>query len=838
MRSAAEIMHHLLPFALGCLGPALIHAAEPEPKIYRGHVEPHWLGENVFWYRNDLPAGNREFVLVDASNATRLPAFDHARAAAALGPFRGQDGAAPQLPVELLEFSPSRDSVVLHGRSRSWRLNLASYEVSVDRGAAAIIPPGSEPNTALEWPILFINRSGGKLDVHRFAATGGERPVRELLDTARWETKSAAGDVWLVTAPSGRTRTVLRGMLAPLTVAIGSEDVSLSPDLPSAAPPPTSVRSPNGKWEAVVREHNLWLRATSGSETFALSFDGSPGNTFRHDTSRSRLVRMQYDLPESPHSRPDVVWSPDSTHLVALQTRQVPERRVQLIESSPRDQLQPRPQSYPYLKPGDEIPTPRPRLFEVGTQREIAINASLFLNPWDLTQLRWQSDSSSFTFLYNQRGHQVLRLVAVDAATGAARAMVEERSDTFIHYSGAASFHEQIARTGEVVWTSERSGWNHLYLFDASSGQLKHALTRGDWTVRSVDRVDPAARVVWFFGGGIVPGQDPYHAHLCRVNFDGSELAVLTSGDGTHSVRWSPMRSHFIDTWTRVDLPPVAELRRARDGALVCALETADASEVLARHGQWPERFVAKGRDGATDIHGIIHRPRSFDPTKSYPVIERIYAGPHGFHVPKDTGPRTYDPLVERGFIVVQIDGMGTAGRSKKFHDVCWKNLADAGFPDRIAWIRAAAAKFPGFDLTRVGIYGTSAGAQSALGALLWHGDFYHAAASDCGCHDNRMDKIWWNEQWLGWPVGPHYAASSNVTHAHLLRGKLFLAVGELDRNVDPSSTYQVADALVRADKSFEYLVMPGAGHGVFRTSYGRKRLEDFFVKTFLSLKP
>ncbi|HZN66446.1 MAG TPA: S9 family peptidase, partial [Tepidisphaeraceae bacterium] len=260
-----------------------------------------------------------------------------------------------------------------------------------------------------------------------------------------------------------------------------------------------------------------------------------------------------------------------------------------------------------------------------------------------------------------------------------------------------------------------------------------------------------------------------------------------------------------------------------------------DVSEWTAAGGRFPHRFVAKGRDGVTDIYGIIHRPRDFDPSRRYPVIESIYAGPQSAHVPKSFRARHgQQRLADRGLIVVQIDGMGTSHRSKQFHDVCWKNLGDAGLPDRIAWMKAASAKHPEMDLSRVGVYGGSAGGQNALGALLFHGDFYDAAVADCGCHDNRMDKVWWNEQWMGWPVGPEYAASSNVTHAHKLQGKLMLIVGELDRNVDPASTMQVANALVRADKDFDLLVIPGAGHGAGSGPYGRRRTEEFFVRHLL----
>jgi dipeptidyl aminopeptidase/acylaminoacyl peptidase len=379
---------------------------------------------------------------------------------------------------------------------------------------------------------------------------------------------------------------------------------------------------------------------------------------------------------------------------------------------------------------------------------------------------------------------------------------------------------------------SERDGWNHLYLYDAKTGRVKNQITRGEWVVRGVDRVDKETRQIWFRAGGIHRGQDPYYVHYCRVNFDGSSLVVLTEGDGTHSVEYSPGRKFLIDSYSRVDMPAVTELRRAEDGKLVAVLERGNASALLETGWQAPERFVAKGRDGETDIHGVIVRPTHFDPRNKYPIIESIYAGPQSAFVPKafSAMPRMME-LAELGFVVVQMDGMGTSLRSKKFHDVCWKNIGDAGFPDRVLWIKAAAAKYPYLDVTRVGIYGTSAGGQNALGGLLRHGDFYKAGVADCGCHDNRMDKIWWNEQWMGWPVGPHYAEQSNVTMAGKLQGKLLLMVGEMDRNVDPASTTQVVNALVKANKDFEFLVVPGAGHGVAGSPYGKRRLQDFFVR-------
>jgi len=408
--------------------------------------------------------------------------------------------------------------------------------------------------------------------------------------------------------------------------------------------------------------------------------------------------------------------------------------------------------------------------------------------------------------------------------------VVEEKSPTFIDYSQKGYLH-WLDDTGELLWASERDGWNHLYLYDTKTGAVKTQVTRGPWVVRGVERIDAEQRVAWLRVMGTRASEDPYHFHLARVNLDGTGLKVLTEGDGTHKWDWSPDQRSFIDTWSRVDQPPVIELRRASDGQRMCELERADASALLATGWRGPERFVAKGRDGKTDIHGIIFRPQNFDASKKYPVIEQIYAGPHDFFVPKAWSRfGGQQALADLGFVVVQIDGMGTNWRSRAFHDVCFKNLKDGGFPDRIAWMRAAATTRPWMDLTRVGIFGGSAGGQNALAAVLFHGDFYKAAVADCGCHDNRMDKIWWNEAWMG-EMGPHYADNSNVTHAKNLTGKLLLSVGELDKNVDPASTMQVVNALIKADKDFDLIVMTGAGHGSGSSPYGKRRRDDFFIR-------
>lgn len=578
----------------------------------------------------------------------------------------------------------------------------------------------------------------------------------------------------------------------------------------------TTIRSPDKQWTAFVLNYNVALIKSGSEEIIMLSTDGSEGNYYDVDSFS---------------------WSPDSKKLAAYRVNPGYDRKVNYVESSPEDQLQPKHLSRTYIKPGDVLDVEQPVLFHVEDRKQTQIDRSLFPNAYNQTQLRWWDDSRAFTFEYNERGHQRYRIIEVDVESGEPRVLVNEEPETFFSY--ATSLYSHYSENGdEIIWMSERDGWRHLYLYDAHSGEVKNQITKGGWVVREVDHVDEEKRQIWFRASGVDEDQDPYYIHYFRINFDGTGLTRFTHANGTHAVTFSSDRSFYVDTWSQVDQPPVSELRRTSDQSLVMELEQADKSALEEAGWQAPEQFVAKGRDGETDIYGIIIRPTQFDPEKSYPVIEYIYAGPHNNFVPKGFLPYSQMmSLAELGFIVVQIDGMGTANRSKAFHDVAWKNLKDAGFPDRILWHQAVAETYPWYDNSQVGIYGRSAGGQSSLGALLFHPEHYHVAVSSVGCHDNRMDKIWWNEQWMGWPIGPQYSASSNVDHAHKLKGDVLLIVGELDTNVDPSSTYQVADALIKANKNFDFLAVPGAGHGSIGEYETRKRF-DFFVKHLLDTQP
>jgi dienelactone hydrolase len=554
-----------------------------------------------------------------------------------------------------------------------------------------------------------------------------------------------------------------------------------------------------------IRDFNIWLSKPSGSE-IQISTNGTASNPY--DATRTY---------PSPTSHFAVIW----------QYTPAQEHFLNLIESSPKEQLQPKLKSIQYFKPGDRVRVDRPRLFDLERGCEIETDDELFRNPYKVKDIGWRNDEE-YCFIFNGRGHQYIRILGVNLK-GVVRSIVEEKSETFIDYSSKWKMRF-MRESNEVLWMSGRDGWNHLYLFDVEKGRLKNRVTEGEWVVRSVASVDEERRRIWRRGFGMVKGQDPYYAHLASVNFDGSGFTILTEGDGTHTWKWSPTRRFFIDMWSRVDYPPETVLREAETGKLIMGLEKCELNALLDAGWDAPERFEAPGRDGETLIYGIIIRPSVFDPSKKYPILEDIYAGPQDFHTPKAFSSSVHQrKWADQGYIVVLLDGMGTNWRSKAFHGICYKNLKDAGLPDRIAWIKAAAKTRPWMDISRVGIRGTSAGGQSAVAALLFHGSFYKAGIADSGCHDNRMDKIWWNEQWMGYPVDKSYEESSNVVHAGKLKGALMLTVGELDGNVDPSSTMQLVHALNEAGKDYELLFITGGGHGAGSSPYGMRRQGDFF---------
>ena len=564
--------------------------------------------------------------------------------------------------------------------------------------------------------------------------------------------------------------------------------------------------SPDGKTRIFCRDNNLWT--TQGDETKPLTTNGD--STYYYSAWGS--------------------FSADGRYFATVRIKPAPKHYVYYVESSPANQLQPLLHKQEYAKPGDSLNYRVPVVVEVATGRVVEPSTELFSRQYYVSAPRWDADGKHLTFEYNERGHKTFRVLELSAETGQVRTLIEEKNDKYVNYNRQQRIDFEDGR--HILWTSERDGRNHIYLYDRQKGRLVRQVTKGEYYLRGIQHVDEKQGVVYFSACGMNKDEDPYLIHYYKIGLDGKHLTCLTPEPGNHSVTYSSDMAYLIDTYSTVTTPPVTVLRSGKDGSVLRTLETADISRLEATGWKAPEVFVAKGRDGKTDMWGLIQRPSNFDPTKKYPIIEYIYSGPGDQYVPKTFTPWLYflQNLAELGFIVVQVDGMTTSFRTRAFEEVCYKNLKDAGLPDRIAWIKAAAKKYPYMDIDRVGIYGCSAGGQNAMAAVLWHGDFYKAAYAACGCHDNRMDKIWWNEQWMSYPIDSSYVECSNVENAWRLERPLMLVVGEKDDNVDPASTMQVVNALEKAGKDFELVVITGAQH-TMGESYGDHKRYDFFVR-------
>ncbi|MFO0925038.1 MAG: prolyl oligopeptidase family serine peptidase [Pirellulales bacterium] len=797
-------------------------------RVYRDRVDPQWIeGTSRFWYRVALPEGRQELVVVDAEKGTRQPAFDHAAVAKALG-----QGTAERLPIDALQWDAASQRWILIGKSGQWFWNETAKTVeATDRGKAASTSnkltsnvSDDAPRTGMETEVVFENQLENEVEIFWLSTEGRRQSYGKIAPKGSRSQHTFGGHRWAIVDHRGETLGTYAASDTPSTLVIDGKQSSVprgsgGPRRPNRPRGPVAREvSPDGKWRVFVRDSNLFLQSTepNAPEAKALTQDGKEGNAY-----------SQFS------------WSPDSRFVAAFRTETAEKKEVHLVQSSPPEGGRAVLHSRSYALPGDTFTRHQVQLIAVENGNVWTPQVEPFESEWARPIIRWSPQGNKLRYEQIDRGHQRFRVFEFDPADRTHRTLVDEQSKTFIWTMHIENHNLPpvmwLSETDEFIHVSEQEGWRHLYLIDAKDGTLKNRITQGSWVVRGIDSIDEEKRQIWFRASGIYPDQDPYLIHYGRVNFDGTGLVWLTAGHGHHTVQYSPDKRFLIDSYSRVDLAPVSELRRVSDGSLVCQLEEADVSSLKQSGWKAPEVFVAKGRDGKTDIWGIICRPKDYDPTKKYPVIEDIYAGPQSSYVPKTfSASQRYESLNRLGFVVVKIDGMGTANRSKAFHDVCFQNLKDAGFEDRILWMKAAGKKYPELDLDRVGIYGTSAGGQNAGAAVLFHPEFYKVAVAACGCHDNRMDKASWNEQWMGYPVGPHYAASSNIDNAHRLGGKLLLIVGEMDTNVPPESTLRYADALIRANKDFDLLVVPNAGHGM-GGAYGQRRMHDYFVQ---HLKP
>jgi dipeptidyl-peptidase 4 len=609
---------------------------------------------------------------------------------------------------------------------------------------------------------------------------------------------------------------------------------------PVTTPDPYERLSPNGRWAAYVKDYNLYLRDTSTGTILQLTRDGEPG--YDYATPLPTLRAYVEQGTQYPKARPGVFWSPDSSKLVTYRMDSRNAGRFTSLQFVPPDQLRPKAYTVVYPLPGEVLPEAQPIVFDIQSGKQTEVKTPpLKMQFQGGPYFEWLPDNKHFYYDYDGRGEKYIQVREVDAETGEQRVMVQESADTYV--DPGETFFRLIHDGDEILWSSERSGWNQLYLYNGQTGQLENPVTQGDWVVRQISYVDEKARQVYFLASGREKDkdEDPYLTHLYRANFDGSGLQLLTPENTNHTASVSPDGKYLVDNYSRVDLPGVSVLRRA-DGSVVRVLERTDDSALLKTGWKYPIPFEGKAGDGKTDLYGLIWRPTNFDPAKKYPVIEQVYTGPQGFFVPKSF-PGGYfgseQSIAELGFVVVMADGRGTTGRSRAFHEYSYRNLGGA-FADHVAMIKQMGAKYPYMDLSRVGIYGTSAGGYGSAHAILQFPDFYKVCVSTSGDHDPRLDKAWWNELYQGYPEEKDYVEQANESLAGNLKGHLLLIHGDVDDNVHPVETMRLVDALMTANKDFDMYFVPNMFHGDSgpHAHYVTVRRWNYFVQYLLGVTP
>ncbi len=603
------------------------------------------------------------------------------------------------------------------------------------------------------------------------------------------------------------------------------------------------VLSPDGLLAAFLRSDNLWVRdAVTGREK-QLTTDGV--KDFGYATDNAGWIKSD---------RPVVLWSPDSKKIATFQQDQRGVGEMYLVETKVG---RPVLQAWKYPLPGDEVVTtiqrviihlngPRTvRLKMPPDQHRSTFTDDIKSRTGVMEDVQWSADGSQFAFVSTSRDHQQEVLRLAEAETGDVRDVFEEKAATFFESGDDRANWRFLPASKEVIWFSERDNWGQLYLYDLQTGRLKNQMTSGPGNVTQLLAVDEKNRSVTFLAVGREKNRDPYFRHLYRVGFDGKNLRLLTPEEADHEVSLSLSGRFFVDSYSKPDLPPVATLRDAQ-GKLLLTLEKSDISPLLAAGWKPPLPFTVKARDGITDLYGLMFRPTNFDPAKKYPIINNIYPGPQsGSIASRSFVPARGDTqaLAELGFIVVQLDGMGTPGRSKKFHETYYGNMGDNTLPDQVAGMKQLAQRYPWIDIDRAGIYGHSGGGYAACDAMFRYPDFFKVGVSQAGNHDNRVYEDDWGEKWQGLlarnPDGTtNYDGQANQNIAKNLKGKLLLAHGTLDNNVPPYNTLLVVNELIKANKDFDLILLPNRGHGFGSEPYMVRRRWDYFVRYLLGLEP
>jgi len=603
------------------------------------------------------------------------------------------------------------------------------------------------------------------------------------------------------------------------------------------------VTSPDGKKTAFIRNWNLWVRDAATGKEVQLTKDGV--KDFGYATDNAGWTRSD---------RPIVRWSPDSKKIATFQQDERNVGEMYLVDTGVGH---PKLQAWKYPLAGDQI-LPMLHRVVVDTvsgavvrfkmppdfhRSSLCDDIACRNNEW--SDVQWDNASSMVAFVSTSRDHRREQLRVANAATGDVKDILEESVNTFFESGNDRVNWRYLPASNEVIWFSERENWGQLYLYDLKTGREKHRITSGEGNVTQLLRVDEKNRVLYFLAVGKEKGRDPYFRHFYRIDFDGRNLQLLTPADADHDVTPSPDGDYFVDAYSTPDTPPVAELRNA-SGKLILPLETADLTRLVAAGWKPPQPITVKARDGVTDLYGLLYKPTNLDPAKKYPIVNHVYPGPQTGSV----GARTFSSargdaqaLAELGFVVVEIDGMGTPWRSKSFHEAYYGNMGDNTLADQVAGMKQLAARYPWIDLDRAGIYGHSGGGYAAAGAMLHYPDFFKVGISEAGNHDNRNYEDDWAEKWQGLlrsnPDGTtNYDNQANQLVAKNLKGKLLLAHGTMDPNVPPSNTLLLVNELIKANKDFDLLMLPNRNHSFGNEPYMVRRRWDYFVKHLLGAEP
>ena len=610
----------------------------------------------------------------------------------------------------------------------------------------------------------------------------------------------------------------------------------------SRNPESPGAPSPDGKRAAFIREYNLWVRDVATGKETQLTTGGL--KDFGYATDNAGWIKSE---------RPVLLWSPDSKKIATFQHDSRGTGEMFLVDTKVGH---PKLEEWKYPLPGDDkifmiervvIDVDRAqvtRLQMPADPHRSSVCDHVQCGDGRWADVEWSPDSALLAFVSTSRDHKRAQLRIADAA-GKVRDILEERVDTFFE-SGSDRFNWRVLPgSNEVIWFSERDNWGQLYLYDLQTGRLKNQITTGEGNVVDVLNVNEKNRMVYFLGVGKEKGRDPYFVHLYRIGFDGKNLTLLTPEDATHSITVSPSGRFFVDSYSKPDVPPVTVLRDT-DGKLLRTVETADISRLLAAGWKAPIPFSVKGRDGVTDIYGVMYRPSNFDSTKKYPIINYIYPSIHASTLrPRNFSGAHVDTqaLAELGFIVVEIDGMGTPWRSKKFHDVGYGDMGDNTLPDQVAGMKELAQRYSWIDIDHAGIYGHSGGGYAAADALFRYPDFFKVGVSQAGNHDNREYEDDWGEKWQGLlehrPDGTtNYDNQANQNIVKNLKGRLLLAHGTMDTNVPPYNTLLVVNELIKANKDFDLIMLPNRNHGFGNEPYMVRRRWDYFVRYLLGAEP